>query len=882
MAKSPGIVGAILAGGVTSVAFTAILRVRAVVGAAGEGADRRPHAAGHRLVLDAGGGAVPARHAGFQAHAGLFQRRAHGHPDASAPRSGAAGVAAALFHVWSNSLTKGALFLSAGNIRRAAGSGIDGRGARHGARSRRARRRSSSTGMFAVTACPPFGPFFSELKVVRAALETGHGAATAMFLGCLLLAFFGLTRVVFGIVDGRPRTASQSRRQTLRGNGGRDPAAARAARVCRCGSACFTPAVLREAWAAAAAQLFPHPHERHHSLRPAGQCHQPAVGGGARVAGRRFRARHRRGTAARRAAVLVVRRARGRCRVPVRRARLRCRQHARRRPQHAVHGRLSLAHRDAIRRRTCSSAKSGNSTASRPRAIRGSNRCGGRDGNAPANGEFFRVDGGEIHEVAVGPVHAGIIEPGHFRFQCAGEEVLHLEIALGYQHRGIEEALTGGPHRATMIQMETIAGDTTIAHATAYATRDGSPRGNRGAAARAVAAGHRARTRTPRQSHRRPRRAGQRRRVPAHLVRLRQNPRRFPQSNRHALRQPLRPRPGAPRRLPPRPRSRPRRAVVRTARPPRWPIPRRPSRGSGMRRRCGRASKTSASFLRQQAAEIGLVGPAARACGLVRDVRYDHPAGWHRFAQAPVAVWPGGDVFARARVRSLEIQRSGEFLLEQLAAPPDGGFAADCAPPAPDTLAVALVEGWRGEVCHVALTDSDRTFPRLQDHRSVVPQLDRPGAGPARHRHLGFPDLQQELQPLLLRLRPLTEPHRHVRPRHPPPPPETRLPDDGLSARPAAAAARPPRRRAQGRCRQMRRRLQRLRARLPDRAITRAAGKTRRAWISAAACSAPPASKPARSTPSPKPATTAWPCATAKTSARRARQGTSPPRRRAR
>jgi hypothetical protein len=80
------------------------------------------------------------------------------------------------------------------------------------------------------------------------------------------------------------------------------------------------------------------------------------------------------------------------------------------------------------------------------------------------------VDGPEVHEVAVGPVHAGIIEPGHFRFQCAGEEVLHLEIALGYQHRGVEEALTGGPHRATISQMETVAGDTTIAHATAHAT----------------------------------------------------------------------------------------------------------------------------------------------------------------------------------------------------------------------------------------------------------------------------------------------------------------------------------------------------------------------------------------------------------------------------
>jgi Ni,Fe-hydrogenase III large subunit len=87
------------------------------------------------------------------------------------------------------------------------------------------------------------------------------------------------------------------------------------------------------------------------------------------------------------------------------------------------------------------------------------------------------------------------------------------------------------------------------------------------------------------------------------------------------------------------------------------------------------------------------VGPAARACGLVRDVRYDHPAGWHRLAQAPVAVWPSGDVFARARVRWLEVQRSGQLLKELLAAPPEGAIRAEPAAPAPDTLAVALVAG---------------------------------------------------------------------------------------------------------------------------------------------------------------------------------------------
>jgi len=116
----------------------------------------------------------------------------------------------------------------------------------------------------------------------------------------------------------------------------------------------------------------------------------------------------------------------------------------------------------------------------------------------------------------------------------------------------------------------------------------------------------------------------------------------------------------------------------------------------------------------QQAAEVGLVGPAARACGLVRDVRYDHPAGWHRFAQVPIAVWPGGDVFARARVRWLEAQRSGEFLHGQLAAPVEGECRGELAPPAPDMLAVALVEGWRGEICHVALTDPAGRFRRYK------------------------------------------------------------------------------------------------------------------------------------------------------------------------
>jgi len=335
------------------------------------------------------------------------------------------------------------------------------------------------------------------------------------------------------------------------------------------------------------------------------------------------------------------------------------------------------------------------------------------NGDAPANGQFLRVDGREVHEVAVGPVHAGIIEPGHFRFQCAGEEVLHLEIALGYQHRGVEEAMAGGPHRATMSQMETVAGDTTVAHATAHATvmeslagaeaplraqwlraialeleRLANHTGDMGALANDVAF-------LPTSSA-----CGKIRgdflnltalicgnRFGRGLVR--------PGGCRHDL-EPER----AAQLL-----ARLKTALADTEQALAWFWD-----AASVRTRF----ENVGTVFPAQAAEIGLVGPAARACGLVRDVRYDHPAGWHRFAQAPVAVWPGGDVFARARVRSLEIQRSGQYLGEQLAAPAEGELRGELAPPAPDTLAVALVEGWRGEVCHVALTDDAGRFRRYK------------------------------------------------------------------------------------------------------------------------------------------------------------------------
>jgi Ni,Fe-hydrogenase III large subunit len=92
----------------------------------------------------------------------------------------------------------------------------------------------------------------------------------------------------------------------------------------------------------------------------------------------------------------------------------------------------------------------------------------GAAATAPAEYKFLPVDGADLHEVPVGPVHAGIIEPGHFRFTVNGETVVRLEERLGYTHKGIQELMRGASLDRAAQLAGRVSGDSTVAYAWAF------------------------------------------------------------------------------------------------------------------------------------------------------------------------------------------------------------------------------------------------------------------------------------------------------------------------------------------------------------------------------------------------------------------------------
>ena len=333
----------------------------------------------------------------------------------------------------------------------------------------------------------------------------------------------------------------------------------------------------------------------------------------------------------------------------------------------------------------------------------------------PGEMDYYRVEGDGIHEVAVGPVHAGVIEPGHFRFQCYGEKVLHLEISLGYQHRGLEKMLVGGPHRVTARQMETAAGDSTIGHMTAYSKVIEGLAGCSGGA---------------------PPRAQAIRAIGLELERLANHVGdigalsgdvgflptaafcgrlRGDYLNMTAalcgsrfgrgLVQPG----GVGFDLDPALSDQLLSTLIGVeantlgACKLFFDTPSVLGRLEGV----GRVSRSTAE-------DLGLVGVAAKACGVPRDGRFFFPTGIYRESFDEMITDELGDVFARARVRHREIEVSISLVRRLLTALPVGPVGISLAPLRPEALSLSLVEGWRGEVVHVALTGADGRFRRYK------------------------------------------------------------------------------------------------------------------------------------------------------------------------
>ena len=319
---------------------------------------------------------------------------------------------------------------------------------------------------------------------------------------------------------------------------------------------------------------------------------------------------------------------------------------------------------------------------------------------------FFDIDGEELHEVGVGPVHAGIIEPGHFRFICNGEQILHLEIQLGYQHRGVEQLFLDKtkPLQRTILA-ESISGDSVVGHTTAFAYLFESlgriEAGREVLIARTI--------------------AQELERIAIHtgdlsaictdvayqlgssvFGRLRTPIINFFQEwcgNRLAkglIRAGYNPYPLTPdlvKRL---------NEILDAFEPDFSEMGLEISKLPSILSRFERTGMLSY----EQLVSIGTVGMSARMNALERDIRVSHPYGIYSELDHEPIIKHHGDVYSRVRIRREEVIQSIACIRKMLDLLSDDEVSRDqTITLSPGMFAVSITEGWRGEICHAAITD---------------------------------------------------------------------------------------------------------------------------------------------------------------------------------
>lgn len=328
---------------------------------------------------------------------------------------------------------------------------------------------------------------------------------------------------------------------------------------------------------------------------------------------------------------------------------------------------------------------------------------------------FWKLAGDSVHEVGVGPIHAGIIGPGYFRFSCVGEQIEHLEIMLGFEHRGAEELiLTAKPARVPIL-VESIAGDTVIGYSTAYSEAvealSGTTISPRAEMLRALAL----------ENERMAYHVGDLGALAgdvafwpttAYFGRLRGdflNTAMDLSGNRQG-RYFVRPG-GVKRDLPDQVLDRLKQRMQQSRTEIRQCLDQMFSNLSVM----GRFDH-SACISRENASAFGFVGPVARSCGVGLDIRNDHPTGFWRNQRIEIALGQNGSVLDRAMIRKLEIERSLDLIVQILSnLPDDSETLRKCSPMGSrGDFCVSMVEGWRGQVIQTLVLDGSGQLVRYK------------------------------------------------------------------------------------------------------------------------------------------------------------------------